>query len=510
MNRHLLPLLVLSAVLVAAVATPVAAAEDPRFLTTVAEPRLTPGADQAVTIQLVNDAKEPDDRVKTATDVQVEALAGDTPFEVLSGVQRLGTMPDGTALPVPVRLSVPADAAAGTYRLPLRVTYEFDGDTRKTKTVYATLTVPTHPVFVVRNVSSTVSLRERGTVTVTMRNEGSATAHDASLTVQTSSPALAVEGAQSTAAYAGKWAPGDDRTFTFDVTATPSASVREYALTITTNYDTDAGIARTATPNTIGVTPSPRQTFAVGDVTVTHHSGTDSTLNATVTNTGDRPVENAFVTLSSSSPTVVPTDPTVPVGSLAPGASATVSVDLRTAPSATSGPRGFTAVVQYDRADGSTYRTDPIPFSHPIATGAEVLAFEPVNNTFALDDTNRFVVRVTNVGTEPLTDVHARIGVVPPYQSAIPTAYVASLAPGESALLAFEVTTPSDSVATRDAVPIVANATAPGDRSIVVGPTLVPFEIAPASSATSNTTNLIVGVVVVAVVLAAGWWWLNR
>ncbi|MFB6081627.1 MAG: COG1361 S-layer family protein [Halanaeroarchaeum sp.] len=510
MTRRLLGLLVLSMVVVATVPAPVAAAEDPRFETTVPAPRLTAGAEQSVTVHLLNDAEDVDDRVKTATNVQVEAVAGETPFEVISGPQRVGTLPDGVPTPVTVTIAVPADAAAGTYRLPLQVTYEFDGDERETTTVFARVIVPEQPVFAVTAVDSAVALEEHGTVTVTMRNDGSATAYDATVTLTTQNAALLVEGSQTATQYAGVWAPNETRTFTVHVAATDAATVREYALTLTPTYEDDDGIHRRASSLAIGVTPAPKQTFSMRDVSIVHHSETAATLSGTVTNTGVWPVRNAQVTLRSDSPGVTVVEPTAAAGSLDAGESADVSFELRVSPEAVPGERQFSATVQYGRSDGRTYRSDAISVTHGVNPGTDVLAFEPVNNTFAVDDTNRFVVRVTNTGEETLDDLHARLLVHPPYESAAPTSYVESLAPGDSATLTFEVTTPSDAVATKDALPIVVNATAPGNREISAGPTLVPFVLSTESGPTGSTTNLIIGVVVVAVVLAAGWWWLNR
>lgn len=497
-------------VLLATVSAPVAAAENPRFETTVSEPRLVPGAEQVLTVQLVNDAADVDDTVKTATNVEVVALAGTTPFEILSGPQRLGTMPDGVPTPVPIRLSVPVDAPAGQYDVPLRVTYEYDGDVRKTTTVTAQVTVPKHPVVEVQSVSSTVSLEERGSATVTLLNNGSATAYDTQLVVQSTNAALAIEGASSATQYIGTWKPNETRTFSIDVSAGPAATVREYAVTVTPTYEDDNGVQKSLPPVSFGITPGPRQTFALENVAVTAHSETTATLSGQITNTGDRPVENAVVSLSSSSAGVQVTEPTASAGSLAPGESAAVSFELRMAPDAVAGPRQFAAVVQYDRESGRTYQSDPIAVRQTVPAGQNVLTFEAVNNTFAIDESNQFTVRVTNTGEETLTDLHARLAVHPPYTSDTPTAYVATLEPGESALLRFEVTTPKDAVATSDALAVTVNATAPDNRAVRTGPTLVPIEIAAPESATGNLTNLIIGAVVVVLVLAGGWWWLNR
>jgi len=508
--RRILSLLVIATLLLGTVASPVAAAEDPRFVTTVSEPRLVPGAEQVVTVQLVNDATDVDDTVKTATNVEAVAVAGSTPFEILSGPQRLGTMPDGVPTAVPVRLSVPVDAPAGQYDVPLRVTYEFDGDEQETTTVTARVTVPTHPVVEVQSVSSTVSLEERGTATVTLRNDGSATAYDTQLVVQSTNAALAIEGASSATQYIGTWAPNETRTFSVDVSAGPAATVREYALSITPSYEDANGVQKSLPPVSFGITPGPRQTFALEDVAVATHSETTATLSGKITNTGERPVQNAVVSLTSSSAGVQVSEPTASAGSLAPGESADVSFELRMAPDAVAGPRQFAAVVQYDRESGRTYQSDPIAVRQFVPAGQNVLTFEAVNNTFAIDESNQFTVRVTNTGDETLTDLHARLGVHPPYTSDTPTAYVATLEPGESALLRFEVTTPKDAVPTSDALAVTVNATTPDNRAVSSGSTLVPIEIAAPNSATGSMTNLVIGAVVVVLVLAGGWWWLNR
>lgn len=84
-------------VLVGALATPaIAAVEDePRFETYTPNPRLEPGEAQTVTVELINDAEDPEDRVPTATAIRVEPRDGNTPFEILSGTRSVGRLKDG-------------------------------------------------------------------------------------------------------------------------------------------------------------------------------------------------------------------------------------------------------------------------------------------------------------------------------------------------------------------------------------------------------------------------------
>lgn len=497
-------------VVVSTIPVPVAAVEDPRFETTVPEPRLTPGADQQLTVQLTNDAAEVDDRVSTATAVHVEAIAGDTPFEIRSGTQKLGTMADGVTASVPIRLLVPIDATAGPYDLPLKVTYEYDGDERETRTVHARVRVPEHPLFEVDHVSSSLAIGEQGTVTVQVQNNGSATAFETVFDVQSSSSAVTVEGAQSSRYNLDDVKPGENRSVTLDVTASTDAAAREYPFSITPTYDDATGIRTTQPSFTVGVQVSPRQTFDVSDVSVTTYSDTVAVGHLSISNTGNQSLDNALTTITASSPNVRVVDATTTQGTLEPGESAQVSFELRMTPDAASGERQFSAVVQYERDDGTIYDGEPVTFQAPISTNADVLELTPVNNTFDIDDTNRFVVEVTNTGPERLTDVHARLLVAAPYTSDAPSSYIGSLDPEESATLYFEVTTPADAVETTDAIPVVVNASTGSDRAVSKGATLVPITIESTESPTGGPTSIIVGAIVVVFALLAGWWWLNR
>lgn len=489
---------------------PVTAAEDPRFETTVPEPRLTPGAEQVLTVQLTNDAAEVDDEVSTATNVQVEAMSGDTPFEIRSGPQKVGTMADGVTSSVPIRLLVPMDAPAGTFDLPLEVTYEYDGDKRETTTVHARVRVPEHPVFEVECVSSSLTVGERGTATVLVQNNGSATAFETTFDVRSSSSTVTVEGDQSSSHYLGDWKPGENRSLTVDVTASPSATPRKYPFSITPIYDDSTGIRMTQPSFTVGVKPAPRQTFDVADVSVTTYSDTVAVVDVSISNSGNQTVENALATITSSSPNVRVAEPKALAGTLEPGESTPVSFELRIAPDASAGPRQFSTVIRYERDDEMTYEAEPITFHAPISTQADVLQLTPVNNTFDIDDTNRFIVEVTNTGPERVTDVHARLLLSAPYASDTPSSYVDSLGPGESAMLHFEVTTPEDGVETNDAIPVTINASTESDRSVSIGATLVPITIESTESPAGGTTTIIVGAIAVVFVLLAGWWWLNR
>ncbi|UWG47732.1 S-layer protein [Halanaeroarchaeum sp. HSR-CO] len=509
MNGRALPWFVAALVVLSMVPTPVAAIDDPRFVTTVSEPRLTPGAEQVLTVHLENDAEDVDDQVETATNVRVEPAAGETPFDVRSGPEKLGSMGDGETRAAAVRLAVPTDTPAGEYRIPLAVTYEFDGDERETTTVFADVRVPERPQFEINSVTSSVRIGERGPVRVTMSNNGTTVADDSRVVFESTNSALTVEGASTGIQHVGEWPPGENRTLEFDVGLTEDATQREYALTISPIYDDENGIETTAPSRSIGVTPEPRQTFSYDDVRTTGYGDT-ITVHASLTNTGGQTVYSVLSSVSTASETVRLTDATATAGTLEPGESTDVTFELETGPDTAAEERQFVSTIEYERDDDRSYESQPVTFTADIPAATDVLEFEPVNNTFGVDESNQFAVRVTNTGDVPLTDVHARLEIRPPYESATRTSYVATLDPGESAMLYFEVTTPEDAVETTDALPLTVNASGPDDRSVSTGPTLVEIQITTPDSPAGSTTNLVIAAFVVVLVLVAGWWWLNQ
>ncbi|MFB6085249.1 MAG: NEW3 domain-containing protein [Halodesulfurarchaeum sp.] len=600
---------------------PASAAEDPRFETSVPEPELRPGETQTLTVTLTNDAEDVDDRVKTATNVKVTARGGSTPIEVVSGERRLGRLADGESAAVDLRIEVPATAPGGTYHLPLDVTYEFDGDERETETVTADVVIPKRPIFAIEAVDVDLHPGETGVVTLTMANDGSRPARNASVALSSPHSALAVGGGSRTSTYVGTVEPGETTEATIAVTASQAALQTEYDLTVIPSYRNENGISVRAPTRTIGVAPAERarfgiveiggavspgetrsveltfenrgearltdavlrlesagsgltlaggqattrfvgewgagetktveveigaaesvsaetlpiraalsfehpsgiqitsgpvdvgipvaalDTFEYGDVSVTH-PGPVAVVSATVHNAGDEPVRGAVVTLASKTPDARVIDGSTAVGRLEPGDSATVSAEVRVGGDRV--PHEFEAQVRYRGEDGEAIRSEATTIWADLATAGDLFAVEPVNNTFEVDSTNVLRVRITNEGVSTLEDVRARLAVRPPYKSNSPTAYVASLDPGESAVVSFEVTTPEDGVETTDALAINLSARVGTELTVRDGAHLVAITVGGGGEATGSSILIAGLAIVVIVLLGAGWWWLNR
>jgi uncharacterized membrane protein len=164
--------------------------------------------------------------------------------------------------------------------------------------------------------------------------------------------------------------------------------------------------------------------------------------------------------------------------------------------------------LQYGQ-DGDRRRSEPRSVRVPAAPRESLLTVEPVNATLGIDQSNVLRVEIENVGPTALTDLRAQLAVPPSYGSQSSTAFVPSLAPGESTVLQFEVTTPEDGVATSGAFSLNVSAETTGDRPVVDGPHVVPVTIGE-EGATGTALPIAVLAVVVIVLLGGGWWWLNR
>lgn len=428
------------------VPTPAAAAVEPNFETTVPEPTLTPGATTTVTVQLGNDAADPDERVETAEEVRVVVTGGDTPFEVRSGPRLLGTMRDGDVREFAVRVDVPADVPAGSYDLRVAVTYVDDGE-RVNATVNATVRVRERARFAVDDVTSNVAVGESGTVTVSVTNLGERAASAAALTLSSDNPAVEVAGARSASRYAGDWAPGETRTLTFDVSVDDSAEPGTYALRAVVEYDDADGVPGQSRPLRLGVSAAPEQSFAVRNVTSTLRVGDDGRLRGELVNTGDRPVESVVVVFEPDNPNVEPVETEVAVGDLGPGERAAFAFEAAVSDAAGAGDRQFSVTVRYRTGDGDRRSSEPVDVVVAVGERRDDFGLSGVETTVQRGENGGLTVEVTNRRDGPVTDLSAKLYAKSPLSTDDDEAFVPSLAPGESATLTFGLGVGSDALA---------------------------------------------------------------
>ena len=447
MSHRLLASVLTAAICLSAVATGAvglvgvaSAAEDPRFEASVPEPVLEPGTTQELTVELTNDAADYDDEAERALDANA-TVAGASGIEVLSGSRELGTVGDEETRTVTVRVDVPADIAGGTHEIPITVAYRDvdDRDEVVTTTVTATVRVQERARFVVDSVESAAPVGSTGTVAVTFRNAGQQPATDAVVQFESGNAGLTFDESATARRFVGDLAPNESRTVEVDASFASSAKTREYAVDATVEYEDAGGTDATSRRLSFGVTPTPEQTFAVGDLESTLRVGEEGELRGTVTNTGDRPVTNAVVLFETENPNVSPLEPELAVGSLAPDESAEFAFDIEVSDAAVAGLRQFTLRVQY-RDDGGTRRTgDDLDAPVSVAEPRDEFGVEVTDGRFAVGEGGTLVLSVTNRREEAVSDVSAKLFLDAPLSSTDDEGFVDELAPGETAEVTFDL-----------------------------------------------------------------------
>ncbi|MFB6114067.1 MAG: COG1361 S-layer family protein [Halodesulfurarchaeum sp.] len=450
---------------------------------------------------------------RKALNARVTVRSGN-PSVTVDGSQAATMFLDSWSTGETKNVTVPVRTAPGIvpreYSLSVQTTYETtNGLTARGETRTVGLSPSSGHRFEVVNATAEVAVGERGPLAVTLRNRGGVALERATVLLESASPSLQFDGQAATAQFVGSWGPGETRTVVTDVRAPESADTRNVVVDARVQYEYGGGRRAISGPYDIGVTLAPEQSFTFENTAVTLRGDT-AILTGRVRNTGSIPIQNTVVLLESAGPSISVREPTSPVGTLEPGESARTTFDLRVSPDASPGPRQFQARLRYDRGTDRTYTTDSIPVRATFRTERELFSLEPVNATFGIDTSNRFRVRITNTGEETYRDVRARLTGIAPYESAIQSSYAGTLAPGESAMLVFEVTTPEDSVPTTDSLTLNVTAESPQSQTITAGPYQVPVTIAGAGPTSGNLLMLAGGAIVVLVLLGIGWWWLNQ
>jgi|GEM_PF-2948585 len=458
--------------------------------------------------------------VTTARGVTVRVGDGDAPFDVTTGRQAVGNVPEGVSKPISFSVAVPADAEAGTYRLPVTVRYSYTdyisetSGTRTQSSVSRTFRVPVtveeRARFAVVDVASDASVGSAGTATVTVENVGSATARSTRLSLASANPALTVGGGESASRFAGTVEPGERRNLSYEVAVADGAEDGEQALALRADYRDDTGRERTAGPTWFGLEPAEpvRADLSLSEPSV--RAGSEAAVRGTVSVSGGQTAREAVVVVTSPPAGVAVAETRVPVGDLRPGDEADFEIPVTVPPDAREGQRSMGLALEYESGDGSAERrtAGSRVVTVPV-TDADVVALRGVNASVLVDSDDRLEVAVENVGDRELREVEASLAPRPPFSSASPTAFVGRLGPGESKTVGFHLSVSDDAVESTQALPVNVTAeTADGDR-LHAGTHRVAVDVTREGPTSSDPVILAVGVVVVAAALGVGWYWLR-
>lgn len=396
------------------------------------------------------------DAVTAARNVRVSAEA-EGPLRVETGKQPIGTVTTNRPGNAAVALTIPEGTEPGTYDIDVELEYSYTstiwiGSTRiddDTKTITRTVevTVDDAPRFDIQNVSTDTRVGDRGTLSVTLANDGSQPADDVRLSLESQSAKFLFGESQAGTTRAGTIEPGENATLTYDVAVQSSASVREFALVGTVAYTDADGVPGVQERLSAGISPLPEQTFSVDPGESTLRVGEEGELRGTVTNTGPVIARNVVVQFAEQSPTAIPVESSVTVGTLEPGASADFAIPVEMTTEGKAVSKTFDLAITFRNEEGEKRAYQDASVSTAIEPRRDQFDITVDNRTIAAGTDRSLEVTVTNELDETVRDVDLRMFVDDPLDSSDDEAYVESLDPGESVSVVVTMNAAGDAVA---------------------------------------------------------------
>ncbi|WP_048076725.1 COG1361 S-layer family protein, partial [Halorubrum sp. AJ67] len=411
------------------------------------------GAESTVTVDIVNTGEmtignQLDSRVTTARGLTLEIDDGDVPIDVEDGEIPVGDVrTDASPVSVPLDVTVPDDVPDGTYEVEATARYrytfevipEFNDhkDRRGIEDFDLTIVIDDGARFAVLETDTDAQVGGSGDVTVTMANVGDETARDAVVSGTTTSPGVQLGSGGSGQSFVGDWAPGENRTVTFESTVSKAFGEGAYALSSTVDYRDPNGVDATAAAARAGVVPIPEQSFSLSNVSGTLEVGYSGTVSGTLTNEGPVDVEDAVLVADSGSDRVSLGESRYALPTIPAGESTEFSFDADVSGSADPGPRQFRFTTEYDSGDATvaveeTRRVEVAPRQPEFELDVE-------NATVPAGGTQRIDVEITNRRPETLSSINAGLYADSPLTTVNDEAFVDELEPGESRNIWFEV-----------------------------------------------------------------------
>ncbi|WP_256290699.1 COG1361 S-layer family protein [Halobellus inordinatus] len=511
MKRKLCTALIVASLLASAVPA-VALTSNPNIQTVTPDPSLQPGGVNELAFQLVNDGEGAEDGTRAAHNVHIRPRdAG--PIEVETEQLYVEQLPDGTPAELSLKLNVPSNVNSGTYRIPLRLSYEYDNgagnDVERETTIYLPVRVESGPRFDVVDTASTATVSGQGTLEVTVKNVGDDAAYDSELTLSSSAPDVSVGSNKSSTQFVDVWERNENRTFEFDIGLRDSASAGSYALSSQIDFEKSDGTTGSTPSLTVPLRAHSEMTFEISNLNSSLRVSEEGAVTGTITNTGPMPADNAVVTLQDPGPTITPVEDSVAVGSLDPGESAAFSFEVEVASSASAVPQQFDFGVSYRDQDDTARQAEAVPKRVMISEQSPEFDVEPVNGTFGAGSGGEFEVTVTNTRDYAVSDVSAKIYMNSPLSSSDDEAFIGRLEPGESETMVFQLSADGDATAKTYPVKMDFQYDDEDGDTIISDTYQVPVEVM-SSSGGGPPIVPIAGVVIVLVVAGGGLYYRRR
>ena len=325
-------------------------------------------------VQVAPDIIDRADLPTTAKFVTVAMSAGDAPIVIKSDPQMIGDLASQTRDTVTFDAKVNADAPAGTYSVPLNISYtqfsyvdQFGVDTFRYYYVQdnVTVTIPLviKPEVIPEIVSATsdqLIAGADGYVNLTIKNIGSLDGAKATVKIlqDDDSPVTPVD----SSVFIGAFPAGGVVSCQYKVNVAKDAENKTYPVDVIVIYQNDEGDFVTSQTETVGVDVGNKVDFTILSPPAEMSPGSKQTILVEYQNTGNSTIESAEARISIVDPFTSTSDVAY-LGDLKPGQSAVASFQLSVASDATLKEYGLDSEIKYRDALDDTYISDPMKVS---------------------------------------------------------------------------------------------------------------------------------------------------
>lgn len=358
--------------------------------------------------------------------------------------------------------------------------------------------------FDIEDVESTLQVGEEGSLVGTVYNTGSTTVGNAVVDVAQGSENVA----SSEAVAVGTLEPGEFAEFELPITISSDAEAVRKEIDLAVRYRNSENEQRLDERVSAVAPIDPEQQFVVDEVESTLRVGEDGDLVGTVTNTGPESVRSIVVEFTDESETITPVESQYAVGSLDSGESAQFRLPLEVSDESEAIPKALDLAVRY-RNDQNELRTyEEVNALADVGERRDEFLVSVQDRDIQAGSSILIDVEVTNNLDEEVSDIEAKLFTSDPLDSEDDEGYAASLAPGESTTITFEVNAEGGAVTKTHPISMDFRYDDADGRSQVSDTTRVAMQVT--ESQDSGLPLPLIGGIVIVVAIAGGLLYRNR
>lgn len=356
----------------------------------------SPGTDVLLTIVIentgLNEFKfiqsgivDRDDLPNTAKFLTARLQPADAPLVIKSDPQMLGDLKGASSANALFTTKINADAPAGTYNLPLDLSYtylynadQYGVDTigYSYKTINESITIPIKiksdiSIDVLSAIPEHLNVGTEGYVNMKIKNIGSDNGVKSIVQIirNGNSPIIPTD----SSVYIGDFPSGSTVDCRYKLSVSSDAQKQTYPVDVVVVYQNNEGDFVTSRSDTIGVPVGGKTDFSIASLPALMNPGNKKVISVEYKNTGDTTVSSAQARISAVDP-FTSNDDIAYIGDLKPGESRTVSYVVSVDKSATIKEYGLDSEIRYRDQLDNTYISDTMKVKVNVTAPAGVTA----------------------------------------------------------------------------------------------------------------------------------------